>query len=120
MCPKNAYQASQDVSRDEHVEDVVPARGGNQPGQEGPQSRTCTRQSHEMRYIPSLTTVGSAPRGQPSQGWGSIGRSPNPEQTYGAGPIDDGCDRGEGLGVTLQALVCALGDRVGWDEQNPS
>lgn len=39
--PKDSYQAGQDVSRDEHVEDVVPARGRDEPGQQRPQSRTC-------------------------------------------------------------------------------
>lgn len=41
--PKSPYQAGQDVSSDEHVEDVVPACGGDEPCQQGPQGRTCMK-----------------------------------------------------------------------------
>lgn len=45
--PENPYQAGQNVGRDEHVEDIVPACGGDQPGQQRPQSRTCAE--HNIR-----------------------------------------------------------------------
>lgn len=51
--PKISYQAGQNIGRDEHVEDVVPACGGNQSSQQRPQSRTCTehniREGHPTR-----------------------------------------------------------------------
>lgn len=48
--PENSYQAGQNVGGDEHVEDIVPARGGNQPGQQRPQGRTCAE--HSVREGP--------------------------------------------------------------------
>lgn len=61
--PPNSYQAGQDVGSDEHVEDVVPARGGNEPGQQRPQSRTCAE--HCIREGPGAgappSNLNSAP-----------------------------------------------------------
>lgn len=106
--PQSSYQASQDVGSDEHVEDVVPACGGNEPGQQRPQSRTCVE--HSMREGPCTRDPGppcpqegSIPRVRPRPG---LGRE---SQTYGSSAVDDGRDGGERLCVALQALVSPLG-----------
>lgn len=45
--PETSYQASQDIGRDEHVKHIVPACGGNESGQQGPQGRTYTERFQE-------------------------------------------------------------------------
>lgn len=113
--PENPYQAGQNVGRDEHVEDIVPACGGDQPSQQRPQSRTCAehniREGHPARG-PNLP----ATRGQHSKECaqdrvqGSAARSQEWEsQTYGPSAVDDGRDSGECLCIALQALVSSLG-----------
>lgn len=68
--PRNSYQAGQDVSRDEHVEDIVPACGGNKPGQQRPQSRTCgeqgVRAGRLLRGLDPRPHDSSRPRRVPS------------------------------------------------------
>lgn len=59
--PEKPYQAGQDVSGDEHVEDVVPAGGGNEPGQQRPQGCACAEHSVRAEPAPGSRT--------PSHGW---------------------------------------------------
>lgn len=61
--PGTSYQASQDVGRDEHVEYIVPACGGNESGQQGPQSRTYTEQFHESNIHTFPDHLGRCPWG---------------------------------------------------------
>lgn len=115
VCPRNSYQAGKNISRNEHVEDIVPACGGNETSQQGPQG--CTYGEHSVREGPLLRGPGqpsprissrarSEPRTRP--GLGCWGREPEP-QTYGARAVDDGRDRGQCLRVALQTLVSPLG-----------
>lgn len=113
--PKASHQAGQDVSRDEHVEDIVPARGRDEPGQQRPQSRTCGAQCQGRApangpWAPPRDS--SRPRSVPQTRLSArlLGARSQP-QTYGAGAVDDGRDGGQGLRVAFQALVCPLGTR---------
>lgn len=99
--PPNSYQAGQDIRSNEHVEDVVPARGGYEPGQQRPQSRTCAE--HCIREGPGAGAPPSNLKLCPRPGSGR-----RESQTYGSSAVDDGCDSGQRLGVTLQALVRPL------------
>lgn len=111
--PKDSYQAGQDVSRDEHVEDVVPAGGRDEPGQQRPQSRTCGAQCQgraPAKGPGARPRDGSSPRRMLKTRLSA--RPPGARsqtQTYGAGAVDDGRDGGQGLCVAFQALVCPLG-----------
>lgn len=71
--PPNSYQAGQDVGSDEHVEDIVPARGGYEPGQQRPQSRTCAE--HSVREGPGAGALPSILNSTQDQARGSVGRA---------------------------------------------
>lgn len=111
--PKKPYQAGQDICGDEHVENIVPSRGGNEPSQQGPQGRACGSTVSEQGTCQGTpgpahgTTAVHTARPRPDQR--SVAKSQSWSRTYGPGAVDDGCDGGQRLCIALQALVSPLG-----------
>lgn len=91
------HQQSQEVRRHQHVEDLIPAPGRQESGQQGAQRCTCAHQ----RSSPARRRDAG---GHVTRRWSCD----PPALTDRAGAVDDGGDRGQGSGVPLQALVGPL------------